>query len=45
VAHLPQLLQPATQHRRGTLGVPAFFVSRRLDILGWNRLTTIVFGD
>ncbi|GAV37827.1 MmyB family transcriptional regulator [Streptomyces acidiscabies] len=44
-APLPQLLQPTAQHLRGTLGVPAFFVSRRLDILGWNRLTTIVFGD
>lgn len=38
------LIRPA-QHLRGTLGVPAFFVSRRRDILGWNRLATIVFGD
>ncbi|MDX3641184.1 hypothetical protein [Streptomyces sp. MB09-02B] len=25
--------------------MPAFVVSRRLDILGWNRLATVVFGD
>ncbi len=45
LAPLPQLLQPTAQHLRGTLGVPASFVSRRRDILGWNRLATIVFGD
>jgi len=33
-ARLPRLLQPTAQHLCGTFGVPAFFVSRRRDILG-----------
>jgi hypothetical protein len=33
-AHLPQPLQPTDQYLCGTFGVPASFVSRRLDILG-----------
>jgi hypothetical protein len=45
VAHLPQLLQPTAQQLCGTFGVPAFFVIQCLDILGWNRLTTIALED
>ncbi|MER7404765.1 helix-turn-helix transcriptional regulator [Streptomyces sp. NPDC000070] len=41
----PQQLRPTVQHLLDTLGVPAYVVSRRLDILGWNRLATAVFGD
>ncbi|MFF5372754.1 helix-turn-helix domain-containing protein [Streptomyces sp. NPDC013187] len=41
----PQRLRPTVQHLLDTLGVPAYVVSRRLDILGWNRLATAVFGD
>ncbi|AVV46359.1 helix-turn-helix transcriptional regulator [Streptomyces sp. ID05-04B] len=38
-------LRPGVQHLLDALGVPAYVVDRRLDILGWNRLTTAVFGD
>jgi transcriptional regulator with XRE-family HTH domain len=41
----PQGLRPTVQHLLDTLGVPAYVVSRRMDILGWNRLATAVFGD
>ncbi|KMS69552.1 XRE family transcriptional regulator [Streptomyces viridochromogenes] len=41
----PQRLRPSVQHLLDTLGVPAYVVSRRLDILGWNRLASVVFGD
>lgn len=41
----PQPLRPSVQHLLDALGVPAYVVSRRLDILGWNRLATAVFGD
>jgi transcriptional regulator with XRE-family HTH domain len=41
----PQRLRPTVQHLLDTLGVPAYVVGRRLDILGWNRLATAVFGD
>ncbi|WP_149825842.1 helix-turn-helix domain-containing protein [Streptomyces tailanensis] len=41
----PQRLRPSIQHLLDTLGVPAYVVSRRLDILGWNRLAAAVFGD
>ncbi|WP_338117138.1 helix-turn-helix transcriptional regulator [Streptomyces viridochromogenes] len=44
VAPPSQRLRPTVQHLLDTLGVLAFVVSRRLDILGWNRLATIVFG-
>ncbi|MES5825421.1 helix-turn-helix transcriptional regulator [Streptomyces sp. RG80] len=38
-------LRPSVQHLLDALGVPAYVVSRRLDILGWNRLAAAVFGD
>jgi transcriptional regulator with XRE-family HTH domain len=41
----PQRLRPTVQNLLDTLGVPAYVVTRRLDILGWNRLATAVFGD
>ena len=41
----PHRLRPSVQHLLDTLGVPAYVVSRRLDILGWNRLATTIFGD
>ncbi|MDF3140641.1 MULTISPECIES: helix-turn-helix transcriptional regulator [unclassified Streptomyces] len=41
----PQRLRPSVQHLLDGLGVPAYVVSRRLDILGWNRLAATVFGD
>ncbi|WP_167529774.1 helix-turn-helix domain-containing protein [Streptomyces spinoverrucosus] len=41
----PQRLRPTVQHLLDTIGVPAYVVSRRLDILGWNRLAAAVFGD
>ncbi|QOV36839.1 helix-turn-helix transcriptional regulator [Streptomyces ferrugineus] len=41
----PQRLRPSVRHLLDTLGVPAYVVSRRLDILGWNRLASVVFGD
>lgn len=41
----PQGLRPSVQHLLDALGVPAYVVSRRLDILGWNRLAAAVFGD
>jgi transcriptional regulator with XRE-family HTH domain len=41
----PPRLRPTVQHLLDTLGVPAYVVSRRLDILGWNRLAAVVFGD
>ncbi|MGW0823858.1 helix-turn-helix domain-containing protein [Streptomyces sp. NPDC002845] len=41
----PQRLRPTIQHLLDTLGVPAYVVSRRMDILGWNRLAAAVFGD
>ncbi|MFJ8470109.1 helix-turn-helix domain-containing protein [Streptomyces swartbergensis] len=41
----PQRLRPSVQHLLDTLGVPAYVVDRRLDILGWNRLAAAVFGD
>jgi transcriptional regulator with XRE-family HTH domain len=40
-----QRLRPSVQHLLDALGVPAYVVDRRLDILGWNRLATAVFGD
>ncbi|MBC9728782.1 helix-turn-helix domain-containing protein [Streptomyces sp. TRM68367] len=44
-AAAPRQLGPSVQHLLHGLGVPAFVVSRRLDILGWNRLAAAVFGD
>jgi transcriptional regulator with XRE-family HTH domain len=41
----PQRLRPSVRQLLDTLGVPAYVVSRRLDILGWNRLASVVFGD
>jgi transcriptional regulator with XRE-family HTH domain len=41
----PQRLRPAVQHLLDTLGVPAYVVNRRMNILGWNRLAAAVFGD
>ncbi|MDX3638562.1 helix-turn-helix transcriptional regulator [Streptomyces sp. MB09-02B] len=41
----PQRLRTSVQHLLDTLGVPAYVVDRRLNILGWNRLATAVFGD
>lgn len=41
----PQPLRPSIQHLLDALSVPAYVVSRRLDILGWNRLAAAVFGD
>ncbi|ANS66725.1 DNA-binding protein [Streptomyces lincolnensis] len=41
----PQRLRPTVQHLLDTIGVPAYVVSRRLDVLGWNRLAAVVFGD
>ncbi|MGC9544884.1 helix-turn-helix domain-containing protein [Streptomyces sp. UG1] len=41
----PRRLRPSVQHLLDALGVPAFVVDRRLNILGWNRLATAVFGD
>ena len=40
-----QRLRPSVQHLLDALGVPAYVVDRRLNILGWNRLATAVFGD
>lgn len=40
-----QRLRPATRNLLHALGVPAYVVGRRMDILGWNRLATAVFGD
>ncbi|WP_405892413.1 helix-turn-helix transcriptional regulator [Streptomyces sp. NBC_00104] len=43
---LPQRLRPGVQQLLDALdGVPAYICGRRLDILGWNRLATTVFGD
>jgi transcriptional regulator with XRE-family HTH domain len=41
----PHRLRPTVQHLLDTLGVPAYVVGRRMDILGWNRLAVAVFGD
>ncbi|PNG21839.1 helix-turn-helix domain-containing protein [Streptomyces cahuitamycinicus] len=41
----PQALRPTVQNLLDTLGVPAYVVTRRLDILGWNRLATAAFGN
>ncbi|KUO15391.1 helix-turn-helix domain-containing protein [Streptomyces dysideae] len=41
----PQRLRPTLQHLLDTLGVPAYAVDRRMDIVGWNRLAAAVFGD
>ena len=41
----PQRLRAGVRHLLDALGVPAYVVDRRLDILGWNRLATAVFGD
>ncbi|MEV3971330.1 helix-turn-helix transcriptional regulator [Streptomyces sp. NPDC050698] len=41
----PQRLRPSVQNLLDTLCVPAYVVDRRLNILGWNRLATTVFGD
>ncbi|MFD5477593.1 MmyB family transcriptional regulator [Streptomyces hawaiiensis] len=38
-------MRPTVQNLLATLGVPAYVVTRRLDILGWNRLATAVFED
>ncbi|MEU6912573.1 helix-turn-helix domain-containing protein [Streptomyces olindensis] len=40
-----QPLRPSVRHLLDALGVPAYVVDRRLNILGWNRLATVVFGD
>ncbi|MDW8810282.1 helix-turn-helix domain-containing protein [Streptomyces scabiei] len=40
-----QRLRPSVQHLLDALGVPAYVVDRRLNILGWNSLATAVFGD
>ncbi|MFM9594829.1 helix-turn-helix domain-containing protein [Streptomyces scabiei] len=40
-----QGLRPSVRHLLDALGVPAYVVDRRLDILGWNRLAATVFGD
>ncbi|WP_327692494.1 helix-turn-helix domain-containing protein [Streptomyces sp. NBC_00459] len=44
-ASTEQPLRPSLQHLVDTLGVPAYVIDRRLNILGWNRLATAVFGD
>jgi transcriptional regulator with XRE-family HTH domain len=44
-APAPQRLRPSVQHLLDALGVPAYVVSRRMDIPGWNRLAAAVFGD
>ncbi|WLW53451.1 helix-turn-helix domain-containing protein [Streptomyces sp. YU58] len=41
----PPRLRPTVQQLLDTIGVPAYVVSRRLDVLGWNRLAAAVFGD
>lgn len=41
----PQRLRPSVQNLLDTLCVPAYVVDRRLNIQGWNRLATAVFGD
>ncbi|MDW8803612.1 helix-turn-helix transcriptional regulator [Streptomyces scabiei] len=41
----PQRLRPGVQRLLDALGVPGYVVSRRLDVLGWNRLAAAVFGD
>ncbi|MEV7888567.1 helix-turn-helix domain-containing protein [Streptomyces sp. NPDC002817] len=41
-----QRLRPGVQQLLDALdGVPAYVCGRRLDVLGWNRLATTVFGD
>ncbi|MFE8993168.1 helix-turn-helix domain-containing protein [Streptomyces collinus] len=40
-----QRLRAGVRHLLDALGVPAYVVDRRLDILGWNRLAAAVFGD
>ncbi|MFD9510523.1 helix-turn-helix domain-containing protein [Streptomyces mirabilis] len=41
-----QRLRPGIQQLLDALdGVPAYVCGRRLDVLGWNRLATTVFGD
>ncbi|MFE7901040.1 helix-turn-helix domain-containing protein [Streptomyces sp. NPDC057424] len=40
-----QRLRPGIRHLLDALGVPAYVVDRRMDILGWNRLAVAVFGD
>ncbi|WP_241266734.1 transcriptional regulator [Streptomyces scabichelini] len=41
-----QRLRPGIQQLLDTLdGIPAYVCGRRLDMLGWNRLATTVFGD
>lgn len=40
-----QRLRPTVQHLLDALGVPAYVVGRRMDILGWNRLAAALFGD
>ncbi|UUU19246.1 helix-turn-helix transcriptional regulator [Streptomyces sp. DSM 40750] len=43
---VPQRLRPGIQQLLDALdGVPAYVCGRGLDILGWNRLATTVFGD
>jgi hypothetical protein len=44
-ARPPQRLRPSVRHLLDTLGVPAYVVGRRMDILGWNRLAAAVFGN
>ncbi|WP_416970808.1 helix-turn-helix domain-containing protein [Streptomyces sp. 4F14] len=42
----PRPLMSAThQHMLDALGVPAYITGWHMDILGWNRLATAVFGD
>lgn len=40
-----QGLRPSVQHLLLALNVPAYVIDRRLNILGWNKLATAVFGD
>lgn len=40
-----QQVRPALQELIDALGVPAFVNGRCMNILGWNRLATTVFGD
>ncbi|WP_327697790.1 helix-turn-helix domain-containing protein [Streptomyces sp. NBC_00459] len=40
-----QRLRPVVQHLLDALGVPAFVVGRRLDVLGRNPLAAAVFGN
>ncbi|MDX3311269.1 helix-turn-helix domain-containing protein [Streptomyces sp. NPDC054884] len=41
----PPRLRTGVRHLLDALGVPAYVVDRRLDLLGWNRQAAAVFGD